>query len=170
MAEEVVVLGTWASPSVMRVTIALLEKGVEYGYEEEDLVNKSQLPLKSNPVHKKVPVLIHNGRPICESLIIVQYIEETWTKRSPLLPGDPYERADARFWADYIDKKPKWKTLEVKVSQKIDSDSLLHHILSLLDTKQAVCTGILSNRWKNVWKSSLILNFHHQHYSNNTRN
>ena len=105
MAEEVVVLGMWASPSVMRVTIAMLEKGVAYGYEEEDLVNNSQLPLKSNPVHKKVPVLIHNGRPICESLIIVQYIEETWTKRSPLLPGDPYERGNARFWADYIDKK-----------------------------------------------------------------
>lgn len=42
-------------------------------------------------------------------------------------------------------------------------DCLLHHILSLLDTKQAVCTGILSNRWKNLWKSTLTLDFH-QHY------
>ncbi|RWR78895.1 putative glutathione S-transferase [Cinnamomum micranthum f. kanehirae] len=109
MAEEVVVLGMWASPFVMRVTIALLEKGVEYEYKEED-----------QPVHKKVPVLIHNGRPICESLIIVQYIEETWTKRSPLLPGDPYERANARFWADYIDKRNKGEAREKAKKEFID--------------------------------------------------
>ena len=105
MADTVVVLGTWASPYSNRARIALLEKGVEYEYKEEDLVNKSPLLLKSNPVHKKIPVLIHNERPICESLIIVQYIDETWNKTSPLMPGDPFERANARFWADYIDKK-----------------------------------------------------------------
>ncbi|XXG74749.1 hypothetical protein AAC387_Pa07g3390 [Persea americana] len=105
MADTVLVLGAWASPFSNRVRIALLEKGVEYEYKEEDLVNKSSLLLKSNPVHKKVPVLIHNERPICESLIIVQYIDETWNKTSPLMPGDPYEWANARFWADYIDKK-----------------------------------------------------------------
>ncbi|XXG74742.1 hypothetical protein AAC387_Pa07g3387 [Persea americana] len=105
MADTVVVLGTWASPYSNRARIALLEKGVEYEYKEEDLVNKSPLLLKFNPVHKKIPVLIHNERPICESLIIVQYIDETWNKTSPLMPGDPYERANARFWADYIDNK-----------------------------------------------------------------
>ncbi|KAF6176433.1 hypothetical protein GIB67_010070 [Kingdonia uniflora] len=31
-----------------------------------------------NPVHKKVPVLIHNGKPISESLIVVQYVDEVW--------------------------------------------------------------------------------------------
>ncbi|XP_059661327.1 probable glutathione S-transferase [Cornus florida] len=105
MAEEVVLLDFLPSMFGMRIRIALAEKGVEYEYKEEDLSNKSPLLLKMNPVHKKIPVLIHNGKPICESLIAVQYIDEVWTHKAPLLPSDPYHRAQARFWADYIDKK-----------------------------------------------------------------
>ncbi|GLJ35975.1 hypothetical protein SUGI_0721690 [Cryptomeria japonica] len=54
-----------------------------------------------NPVYKKIPVLIHNGKPICESLIILQYIDETWGSEKLL----PYDHALARFWADFVDKK-----------------------------------------------------------------
>ncbi|XAR56369.1 Glutathione transferase [Bertholletia excelsa] len=105
MADEVVVLDFWSSPFGMRVRIALAEKGVEYESREENLANKSDLLLQMNPVHKQIPVLIHNGKPVCESLIIVQYIDEVWKHKSPLLPSDAYQRAQARFWADYIDKK-----------------------------------------------------------------
>ncbi|KAK9152972.1 hypothetical protein Sjap_000452 [Stephania japonica] len=105
MADEVTLLDFWASPFGMRVRLALSLKGVNYTYREEDLRNKSPLLLKSNPVHKKIPVLIHNANPISESLIIVQYIEDTWPTPSPLLPTDPYSRAKARFWADFVDKK-----------------------------------------------------------------
>ncbi|RWR85348.1 putative glutathione S-transferase [Cinnamomum micranthum f. kanehirae] len=104
MADEVILLDFWPSPFGMRARISLMEKGVEYEYKEEDLSSKSPLLLKSNPIHKKIPVLIHNGKSICESLVIVQYIDEVW-KDKPLMPEDPYERAQARFWADFIDKK-----------------------------------------------------------------
>ena len=105
MADEIILLDFSSSMFGMRVRVALAEKGLKYEYRQEDLRNKSPLLLEMNPVHNKIPVLIHNGKPICESLIIVQYIDEVWKDKSPLLPSDPYQRAQARFWADYVDKK-----------------------------------------------------------------
>lgn len=102
--EKVVLLDFWASPYAMRTKIALREKGVEFETQQEDLWNKSELLLKSNPVHKKVPVLIHGGKPVSESLIQVQYIDETWTDAASFLPSDPQARANARFWADFAEK------------------------------------------------------------------
>ncbi|KAL6641358.1 hypothetical protein ACP70R_019539 [Stipagrostis hirtigluma subsp. patula] len=106
--DELRLLGAWASPFVIRVKLALSFKGLSYeNVEEKDLYyNKSELLLKSNPVYKKVPVFIHNGKAVCESQIIVQYIDEAFAGAGvSLLPTDPYERAMSRFWAAYIDDK-----------------------------------------------------------------
>ncbi|XP_059427750.1 glutathione S-transferase U8-like [Corylus avellana] len=104
MAEEVVLYGVWESAFSRRVEMALKLKGVEYKYMEEDLNSKSPSLLKYNPIHKKIPVLLHNGKPIVESQVILEYIDETW-QGYPILPKDPYERAIARFWAKFIDEK-----------------------------------------------------------------
>ncbi|KAH7835306.1 hypothetical protein Vadar_024918 [Vaccinium darrowii] len=104
---DVKVLGRAPSPYVNRVQIALNLKSVNFEFLEEESGSRSELLLKSNPVHKKVPVMIHGGKPICESLIIVQYIDEAWTDGPSILPSDPYDGAMAWFWAASL-----WRTLK----------------------------------------------------------
>jgi len=102
--DSVVLLDFWPSVYAMRVKIALEEKGVSYECRQEDFQDKSSLLLEMNPVYKMIPVLIHNEKPICESLNIVEYIDEAWNHKPSLLPSDPYKRSQAKFWGDYIDK------------------------------------------------------------------
>ncbi|KAJ0780246.1 putative glutathione transferase [Helianthus annuus] len=105
MTEKVKLYGFPGSPFGCRVETALKLKGIKYEFIQEDLSNKSADLLKYNPVHKKIPVLVHNGNPIAESLVIIEYIDDVW-KEVPILPqDDAYEKAQARFWAKFIDDK-----------------------------------------------------------------
>ncbi|KAL4197808.1 hypothetical protein AMTRI_Chr04g190130 [Amborella trichopoda] len=89
---EVKLFGIWASSFCVRIELVLKLKGIACEYTEEDLSNKSQLLLQLNPIHKKVPVLLHNGTAV------------TWPGSLLLLSKDPYQKALVRFWADFFDK------------------------------------------------------------------
>ncbi|KAJ4831666.1 hypothetical protein Tsubulata_020877 [Turnera subulata] len=131
--EELVLLDFGLSPFCMRVKIALAEKGLAYEVRaEHDLFGgKSELLIKSNPTFKKVPVLLHNGKALCESTVILSYIDETWPT-PPLLPPCAYARAQARFLADYVDKKLFQATYNITMRKDQDAETLKKDLLQVL--------------------------------------
>ncbi|RZC87453.1 hypothetical protein C5167_035995 [Papaver somniferum] len=92
-SEEVKILGgwpAWPSPFVMRARVALNIKSVKYEFLEQPYGTKSELLLKSNPIYKKVPVMIHGDKPICESMNIVQYIDDVYWRSTKLMSATTF--------------------------------------------------------------------------------
>ena len=77
-----------------KVRLALLEKGIPF--EEDATVHPSQKDayLALSPMGK-VPYLELDGARLCESEVIVEFLEEKFPQK-PLLPRDPLERAKVR--------------------------------------------------------------------------
>ncbi|KZS86847.1 glutathione-S-transferase [Sistotremastrum niveocremeum HHB9708] len=93
----------WFCPFVQRVWIALEEKGIHYQYKEENPYHKDKEFLKVSP-KGLVPALVHNDKPIHESLVILEYLEEAFPNTKPLLPQDPYTRSLVRLSIDHTSK------------------------------------------------------------------
>ncbi|HEY6006402.1 MAG TPA: glutathione S-transferase family protein [Anaeromyxobacter sp.] len=83
-------------PYVERSRIVLLEKDVPHEVEFIDLDHKPAWFLAISPMGR-VPVLLVDDRPIFESMIINELLDELHP-RPTLLPGDPLARAEARSW------------------------------------------------------------------------
>ncbi|KAL9408531.1 hypothetical protein AB3S75_046990 [Citrus x aurantiifolia] len=130
---EVKLLGGAVSPFVYRVIWTLKLKGVPFEFVEVDVFSneKCALLLKYNPVHKKIPVLVHGGKPVCDSTVVLEYIEEKWPYNR-LLPSDPYDRALARFWIKFGEDKgvAVWRMFH----SNRDQESRMKAILEMLQT------------------------------------
>jgi len=90
--------GFAASNYYNKVKLALLEKGVPF---EEELVWVGQTDLSASPLGK-VPYLKTDQGTLCESTVILEYLEARYPQH-PLLPVDPFAAAKARELLRFIE-------------------------------------------------------------------
>jgi glutathione S-transferase len=96
MSHQLKLVSSDLCPYVERSRIVLLEKRVPHGVESIDLAAKPAWFLAVSPMGR-VPVLLVDGRPIFESMIINELLEELHPE-PPLFPMEPLARAEARSW------------------------------------------------------------------------
>jgi len=91
----------------LKVRICLAEKQLDW--VDRRLVSKnhdhlSDWYLKLNP-NGVVPTLLHDGRPVFESSVILQYLDQVFPDL-PLMPADAYGQARLRAWLAFVDAVP----------------------------------------------------------------
>lgn len=90
-----------------KVRLTLHEKGLPFSDTKIDFRQKEHLTpeyLKLNP-DGVVPTLLHDGHPILDSSVIMEYLDEVFPD-TPLSPADPYDRAKMRKWLRFIEEVP----------------------------------------------------------------
>jgi glutathione S-transferase len=70
--------------------------------KDEDHLSDWYLKLNPNGV---VPTLVHDGVPVIESSVILQYLDDVFPE-PPLVPADPAGRAAMRAWLAFVDQVP----------------------------------------------------------------
>jgi glutathione S-transferase len=92
------------SVCAVKVRLVLAEKALDWHGHYIDIIAGEQFTpafAKLNP-KCEVPVLVTDGRPIRESTLINEYLEDAYPE-TPLRPDDAYERAQMRLWCKVPD-------------------------------------------------------------------
>jgi glutathione S-transferase len=84
-----------------KVKMALLEKGVPFAEVEVPTKSAEPAVLAASPLGK-IPFLTTDDGALCESQVILEYIDSRWPQPA-LLPSDPYAAAKVRELTTYID-------------------------------------------------------------------
>lgn len=84
-----------------KVKLALLEKGVPFTEEYVKTGRKDEEVLADSPLGK-VPFIRTEHGPLCESQVILDYIEAKHPN-PPLLPADPFQAAKVRELVSFVD-------------------------------------------------------------------
>jgi len=91
-----------------RVRFVLHAKGIAFAERRLDLFAGDQLRpdyLALNP-NGVVPTLVHDGRAIIDSSVIMEYLDELFEGAPRLVPENPLERAAMRSLMRFIDEVP----------------------------------------------------------------
>ena len=92
-----------------KVRLCLAEKGLAWTdhpieFARAEHLTPAYLALNPNGV---VPTLVHDGRPVIDSSVICEYLEEIAPgDGTALMPRDAYGRARVRAWLRYIEEVP----------------------------------------------------------------
>lgn len=90
-------------PFCYRCLLVLLEKDAPFTLVRIERSKKKESARLLSP-YARVPALWHDGRPVYESSIINEYLEEIFPKPS-LLPQAAGKKALARFWIDFCNTR-----------------------------------------------------------------
>ncbi len=92
----------WFCPFVQRVWVILEEKKIPYQYIEVNPYHKPASLLSLNP-RGLVPTLQYDNKPLYESNVICEFLEDAYPEYGPkLLPTDAFEKARVRIWIDFV--------------------------------------------------------------------
>ncbi|EGZ23897.1 hypothetical protein PHYSODRAFT_556537 [Phytophthora sojae] len=97
--DKYVLYSYWRSSCSWRVRVALEWKGIPYDYRAVHLLTGGGEHLKDeytalNP-NQRLPTLVVDGHALPQSTAILEFLEETHPEK-PLLPSDPFARAQVR--------------------------------------------------------------------------
>jgi RNA polymerase-associated protein len=122
-------------PYCARVRIVLAEKGVEVDVVEIDLSDRPDWLYEKNPTGR-VPVIEEDDRPLPESAVIMEFLEERYPE-PPLLPADPADRAAARLviFRDHELTAPYYALRRQEDGAAERLDTALGRFDALLDTQ-----------------------------------
>lgn len=84
-----------------KVKMALLEKGLPFEEVQVGTHSKDPAVLQASPL-AKIPFLTTPEGAICESQVMVEYLEDAYPGQ-PLLPRDPLQRAKVRELVTFLD-------------------------------------------------------------------
>ena len=99
----------WSSVCSQKARMCLAEKKIPWDSRHVDLFrfdNYSDWYTKLNPKNV-VPTLVHHGRVIIESNVILEYLEDVFPQVR-LRPDDAYERAMMRLWIYNSEEMAHW--------------------------------------------------------------
>jgi len=148
---DVVLYHGMASTCSKKVRLCLYEKGIAFESHLLDLQKFEQhrpdyLALNPNGV---VPTLVHRDRPIIESSVIIEYLDDAFPE-VPLKPADTYARAQMRLWLKYSDEvaykavyAPTWQFLRKRAEAGLSEEARRA-------TLAAIPTGERRERWEKM--------------------